>query len=145
MTKRSMNQPVGVRVKYAKATFKPYHTIYGCDLAKVRPIGNVCYDLQQRSHTAIDLYGWSRYHERLENIDGKSHRRKSCYQRPMYDQLLHPTTDRTINRDGRRPIVDQSWRPIVGLRSIVTAGNRWYTINRCILRPIVRTIVASCM
>ena len=28
----------------------------GCDSAKMRPIGNVCYDLQQRSHTAIDLY-----------------------------------------------------------------------------------------
>ena len=26
-------------------------------------------------------------------------------QRPMYDQLLRPTTDRTINRDGRRPMV----------------------------------------
>ena len=50
----------------------------GCDWAKVRPIGNVCYDLQQRSHTATGLYAWSRYHERLENIDGKSHRRKSC-------------------------------------------------------------------
>ena len=48
----------------------------GCDWAKVRPIGNVCYDLQQRSHTAIDLYAWSRYHERLENIDGKGHRRE---------------------------------------------------------------------
>ena len=50
----------------------------GCDWAKVRQIGNVCYDLQQLSHTAIDLYAWSRYHERVENIDGKSHRRKSC-------------------------------------------------------------------
>ena len=50
----------------------------GCDWAKVRPIGNVCYDLQQRSHAAIDLYAWSRYHKRLGNIDGKSHRRKSC-------------------------------------------------------------------
>ena len=28
----------------------------GCDLANVRPIGNVCYDLQKRSHTAIGLF-----------------------------------------------------------------------------------------
>ena len=49
-----------------------------CDWAKVRPIGNVCYDLQQQTHTAIDLYTWSRYRERLENIDGKSNRGKSC-------------------------------------------------------------------
>ena len=69
-------------------------------------------------------------------------------QRPMYDQLLRPTTDRirsivatdrTINRDGRRPMVgsivascdrscehslcgrvhDQLWHPTVDRRSIV--------------------------
>ena len=49
----------------------------GCNWADVRPIGNVCYDLQQRSHIAIDLYVWSRFHKRLENIGGKSHRRQS--------------------------------------------------------------------
>ena len=27
----------------------------GCDWAMVRPIGNACYDIQQRLHTAIDL------------------------------------------------------------------------------------------
>ena len=27
---------------------------------------------------SISTRAWSRYHERLENIDGKSHRRKSC-------------------------------------------------------------------
>ena len=48
----------------------------GSDWAKVQPIGNVCYD--PTAHTAIELYSWSRYHTRLENIDGKSHRRKSC-------------------------------------------------------------------
>ena len=47
-----------------------------------------------------------------------------CDQRPMYDQLLHPTTDLRISRDDRS--YDQSWRP-------ATDG----TINRCILRPIV--------
>ena len=40
----------------------------------LRPIGNVRYNLQQRSHTAIDLYAWSRYHER----EYRWHRRKSC-------------------------------------------------------------------
>ena len=30
----------------------------GFDLANVRPIGNVCYDLQKRSHTAIGLFCW---------------------------------------------------------------------------------------
>ena len=30
----------------------------GCYLANVRPIGNVCYDRQQRSHTAIGLSSW---------------------------------------------------------------------------------------
>ena len=34
------------------------HTI-GCYLANVRPIGNVCYDRQQRSHTSIiGLSSW---------------------------------------------------------------------------------------
>ena len=90
----------------------------GCGWTKVRPIGNVCYDLQQRSHAAIDLYAWSRYHERLQNIDGKSHHRKSC------EQWQRSTTLCTLNRDGRRPMVR--------------------SIDRCILRPIVRAIVASC-
>ena len=59
-----------------KATCTPDRTIYGsydwlrldqCETVHMRSIGNVCYDLQQRSHTAINLYAWSRYHERLEN------------------------------------------------------------------------------
>ena len=59
-----------------------------------------------------------------------------------YDRLLRPTTDRTINRRVRRPIV----------RTIVTPGHRWYdqslhlatdrTNNRGILWPSVRKIVA---
>ena len=52
-------------------------------------------------------------------------------QRPMYDQLLRPTTDRTINRGDRS--YDQSCRP-------ATDG----MINRCILRPNVRALVESC-
>ena len=30
----------------------------GCYLANVRPIGNVCFDRQQRSHTAIGHSSW---------------------------------------------------------------------------------------
>ena len=57
----------------------------------MRPIGNVCYDLQQRSHTAIDLYAWSRYDDQFENTDGKSHCignrvTSGSDQLPMYDQ-----------------------------------------------------------
>ena len=62
---------------------------------------------------------------------------------PIYDQLLYPTTDRTINRDGRRPIV----------RSIVASCDRTYeqscilhvtdrTSTRGVLWPSVRSIVA---
>ena len=56
----------------------------GCDLANVRPIGKVCYDLQKRSHTAIGIfaggrssydrsYAWSRDQHRLKKIDDKIH------------------------------------------------------------------------
>ena len=66
----------------------------------------------------IDFYAWSRYHERLQNIDGKSHFSKSC------DQWYRSTIDirSVIAIDDRS--YDQSWQPIV--RSIVTAGDRWY-------------------
>ena len=109
----------------------------GCDWPKVRPIGNVCYDIQQRSHTAINLYASSRYHVRLENINDKSHRRKSCgYRgsdhRPMYDQSLRPATDATINRIGASGdrSYEHSWHPVTER-----------TINRGTRRPMVRPIV----
>ena len=91
----------------------------GCDWAMVRPIGSVCYDLQQRSHTAIDLYAWSRYHDdwrisKARSIVGNCATSGSD-QRPMYDQWLRSTTDRTINRRVRRPIV----------RSIVTSDRAY--------------------
>ena len=88
-------------------------------MAKVRPIGSVCYDLQERSHAAIDLYAWLCAHERLDNIDGNIHRGNHATsgsdQRPIvrsviapddrsYDQSWHPTTDRTINRGVQRSI-----------------------------------------
>ena len=107
----------------------------GCDWVKVRPIGNVCYDLQQRSHTGIDLYparaimndwrismAWAIVGNRATS---------GSDQQPMYEQLLRPTTDRTINRGDRA--YDQSWHP--------TADR---TINRGVQRSIGRSIVASC-
>ena len=95
-------------------------------------------------------------------------------QRPMFDQLLRPTTDRirstvatdrTIIRDGRRPmvrsIVASCMRPIV--RALVASRDRAYdqswhrtadrtinrgatidrTINRSIMHPIVATYYRS--
>ena len=98
----------------------------GCDWAKVRPIGHVCYDLQQRSHTrSISTRGRAITNDcrismarAIVGIRATS----GTNQRPMYDLLLCPTTDRTINRDGRRQIVrsivascersyEQSWHP----------------------------------
>ena len=103
----------------------------------VRPIGNVCYDLQLRSHTAINLYALSRNHERLEKTNGNSHRRKSCdymgsYHRPMYDQSLRPATDATINRivASSDRSYEHSWHPVTER-----------TINRGTRRPMVRPIV----
>ena len=68
----------------------------GCDWAKVRPIGIFCYDPQQRSHTAIDLYAWSRYHEepsqeivRLVVV---------LNDRCTINRSLPPATDSTSNR-----------------------------------------------
>ena len=57
----------------------------GCDLANVRPIGNVSYDLQKRrilrsvffagGRSSYDWsYEWTRDQQRLEKIDGKIHR-----------------------------------------------------------------------
>ena len=82
----------------------------GCDWAKVRPVVNVCYDIQQRSHTAIDIYARSRYHELLENIDGPS----------------------VVAINDRCTTIHDGWLPIVR------------SIDRCLLRPTIRAIVASC-
>ena len=92
----------------------------GCDLANVRPIGNVCYDLQKRSHTAINIfpgrwssydwsYAWSRDQQRLEKIDGKIHRivgnrtTSGSHKRSIVRPIVAPTIDRTINRGIMRP------------------------------------------
>ena len=53
-----VNTPLGVRIIImAKCKGKGKGTI-GCYLANVRPIGNVCYDRQKRSHTAIGISCW---------------------------------------------------------------------------------------
>ena len=78
----------------------------------MRPIGNVCYDLQKRSHTAIGLfaggrssydrsYAWSGDQHRLEKIDDKIH---------------HIVGNRTTSGSHKRSIV----------RSIVAPGDRSY-------------------
>ena len=85
-------------------------------------------------------------------------------QRPMYDQLLRSTTDRTINRDGRRPMVrsivascnrscEQSWHPACDrsyehswhpVTERTTSRGTRRPINRGVQRSIARSIVASC-
>ena len=83
-------------------------------------------------------------------------------QRPMYDQLLRPTTDSTINRGGRRPMVgsivascdrsyEHSWHPVAECRPTISCGTRRLivdqslgaTIKRTINHSIVRPIVAT--
>ena len=110
----------------------------GCDWAKVRPIGNVCYDLQHRSHTAIDLYRRGRvitndWRISMARAIVGNRATSGSDQRPMYDQLLRPATDRI------RAIVESCMWSIV--RPIVTSCDRAYTINRGTRRPIVRSMV----
>ena len=81
-------------------------------------------------------------------------------QRPMYDQLMRPTTDRTINRGGRRPMVgsivascdrsyEHSWHPVAectiscGTRRLIVDQSLGATIKRPINRSIMRPIVAT--
>ena len=97
----------------------------GCDLANVRPIGNVCYDFQKRSHTAIGLfaggrssydwsYAWSRDQHRLEKIV----RLVVAINHRSYDQSWPPTIDRTINSVGRRMGSDLNPRNISTFYSV---------------------------
>ena len=111
----------------------------GCNLANVRPIGNVCYDLQKRSHTAIGLfaggrssydwsYAWSRDQQRLEkNGDNIHHivRLVIAINDQSYHKYWPPTTDRTINRGIMR---EQSIGGATG---------------RKVARPVARLIVRS--
>ena len=80
----------------------------GCDLANVRPIGNVCYDLQKRDRSFFAggrssydwSYAWSRDQQRLKKIV----RLVVAINDRSYDQSWPPTIDRTINRGILRPI-----------------------------------------
>ena len=86
-----------------------YRTI-GCDLANVRPIGNVYYDLQKRLVAYCDpsydwSYAWSRDQHRLEKIDGKIHRIVGNRTTSRsHKRSWPPTIDRTISRGILRPI-----------------------------------------
>ena len=84
----------------------------GCDLANERPIGNVSYDLQKRSHTAIGLYllvvghrTIGRTRGRAINTDDKIHHivgnntTSGSHKRSIVRSIVAPTIDRTINRD----------------------------------------------
>ena len=83
----------------------------GCDLANVRPIGNVCYDLHKRIMRSVFFaggrssydwsYAWSRDQRRLEKIDDKFH---------------HKVGNRTTSGSHKRSIV----------RSIVAPEDRSY-------------------
>ena len=68
----------------------------GCDLANVRPIGNVCYDLQKRSHSrAINTD--SRRSMTRYIISKEIVRLVVAINDRSYDQSWPPTIDRTIN------------------------------------------------
>ena len=132
-------------VRHRRSTVKPqshgivrflYRAI-GCDLAKMRHIGNVCCDLQQRSHTAIGLWrlvvrvvvrsptigkrsmGRSVVRLVVANTD---HRSIIASDDRSYDQSWCHVTDRMINSWDQRSIAksiaascdrsnDQSSRP----------------------------------
>ena len=85
-------------------------------MANVRPIGNVCYDLQKRSHTAISLFllvvghrTIGRTRDRAINTDWRRSMTRYIISKEIvrlvvaindlsYDQSWPPTIDRTINR-----------------------------------------------
>ena len=113
----------------------------------MRPIGNVCYDLQKRS------YAWSRDQQRLEKIDGKIHRivgnittsgslKRSIVRSIVapddrsYDQSWNSATDRV----GRRMGSDMNPRNISTLYSASEQSNGG-TTGRKVARPVARLIV----
>ena len=116
----------------------------GCDWAKVRPVGNVCYDLQQRSHSDRSLRVLA-----LSRTIGEYRYQERSYE--IVRQLIEINDRCTINRDGRRPMVRSNdryiMRPIV--RAIVAPEYRRYdqswgaTTDRTIIHSMVRLIVRS--
>ena len=118
------------------------------------------YDLQQRSHIRRSISTRGRaiandWRISMTRAIVGNRATSGSDQRPMYDQLLRPMTDRTINRGDRivtagdRPIVascdrayDQSWHPACD-RSYERSWHPMIecTSNRGTRRPIVRSIV----
>ena len=122
----------------------------GCYLTNVRPIGNVCYDRQQRSIAYCDRsvflpggrssydwsYAWSRDQQRLEKIV----RLVVAINDRSYDRSWPPTIDRMINSVGRRMGSDLNPRNISTLYSVSEqpiGGNT----GRKVARPVARLIV----
>ena len=141
-----------ITIYFAGSTAEPHHVkpqshrivrfldrTIGCDLANVRPIGNVCYDLQKRGRILWSVffaggrssydwsYAWSRDQQRLEKIDGKIH---------------HIVGNRTTSGSHKRSIVrsivapddrsyDRSWNSAAD--SIVMSVS-----NRFVVPPVVR-------
>ena len=118
----------------------------GCYLANVRPIGNVCYDRQQRSHTAVFLpggrssydwwYAWSRDQQRLETIV----RLVAAINDRSYDWSWPPTIDHMINSVGRRIGSDLNPTNISTFHS-VSEQPIGGTTGRKVARPVARLIV----
>ena len=116
----------------------------------MRPIGNVCYDLQQRLHTSIDLYTRGRAITNDWRISMARAIVRSIVTAGdrWYDQSIVASCDRSY---------EQSWHPVTDrIRALVASctcdrayDKSWHpntdgTINRQVQRSIARSIVASC-
>ena len=119
----------------------------GCYLANVRPIGNVCYDRQQRSHTAIGLSSWWQVIVRLvarvvarSTTIGEDRTTSGSHNDRSYDRSWPPTIDRTINSVGRRMGSDLNPRNISTFYS-VSEQPIGGTTGRMVARPVARLIV----
>ena len=82
----------------------------GCDFAKVRPIGNICYDLQQRSDAAID---------------------QSWYLRPIV-RLVVPPVAKSCDKSGQVASSCTTKRDVV--RRVAPPTVRWHDL---VVRQIV--------
>ena len=105
----------------------------GCYLANVRLIGNVCYDRQQRSHTAIGLS--SLIVRLVVRVVARSTSIRSIVR-----SIVTPTIDRMINSVGRRMGSDLNPRNISTLYS-VSEQPIGGTTGRKVTRPVARLIV----
>ena len=107
----------------------------GCYLANVRPIGNVCYDRQQRSSYDWS-YAWSRDQQRLVKIV----RLVVAINDRSFDRSWPPTIDRMINSVGRRTGSDLN--PInISTFYCVSEQPIGGTTGRMVARPVARLIV----